>query len=866
MNNFPSMFASDKERPSGKGLFLVADLESRGFLRATRRPNDIHIITVRDYYSQDYWVFFDPIEMRQNPTPVDMEGEQDGYILDGVKMLMECEAFCWQNGVGFDMMVMEQCFPDIWSFNYLQPRMGMPNSDVFPFKFMDSMIVSQLTYPDRPLDRHAYVIGEGNTGPHSIAAHGIRMRRYKPDHEDWSTLSDDMIHRNIEDTEIGQDFLRYLMEGDWAEQMARGSNGRTGFDLRKAYAMELQVAMMIARQEMRGFRFDMEVAFKDWQEMDAEMHRISDLVAPYIPPKLETKPYSIDLLKLKSAALRKSKMLDKTPLTTLAEWGIHTSAGINELFKDIHMTQARKGELGRIGERATQWDLTKANGDYTSALQKCFPEMRGNVNDTKDPLVAGPFTPVTYEVKGLGGLDWVKEMVLYPLGWRGVNYSDSEQAWVDEHGSPRDTWSGKIDDDSVKLWKERMEVPEWAESLASWYILRSRRSQILNAGDFEYFKDSLEKGEPQWPKQTNGRRECRGLLAVAYCREYDMTAMEYYAKFHEWPSSYDEEWRVPAAAFSIGTNTFRMRHKFVVNIPSRGLRPLRHLFIAKNGYKILGCDGAGLELRMLAHFMADAVYQEIILHGDIHTHNQLKANLPTRDMAKTFIYAFLYGSGVGGLARLAGISEAEMQRCIDNFKRELPSLSRLIEQCEEAGKRFGYLHAIDGRWGRIRKKNGKILVHTVLNVLLQMTGSLIMKYGEVIAEDRMLAEGVALDERGWPAFVANVHDEVQMEVLATEVEETHYEMPYTIEGFPDERKAIKAVWDAEEKREHIADGKHWSAPEKLEAANGIIKVRRQYHRAGQILCESFAEAGIIMKMRTPLAGEYKVGNNWHDTH
>ena len=80
-----------------------------------------------------------------------------------------------------------------------------------------------------------------------------------------------------------------------------------------------------------------------------------------------------------------------------------------------------------------------------------------------------------------------------------------------------------------------------------------------------------------------------------------------------------------------------MRHKFVVNIPSRGLRPLRHLFIAKNGYMVLGCDGAGLELRMLAHFMADAVYQEIILHGDIHTHNQLKAGLPSRDIAKTFI-------------------------------------------------------------------------------------------------------------------------------------------------------------------------------------------------------------------------------------
>lgn len=869
---FPSMYSNPKDRPSGKGMFLVADMETRGFLRVTRKPEDIHIISIRDYFSSDYWVFFDPIERRKNPTEVAMEGEQDGYIADALDMLMECEAMCWQNGVGFDCMVMEQVFPERWKFNYLQPRWGMPHSDIFPYKFMDSMIVSQLTYPDRPLDRHAYVIGAGNTGPHSIAAHGIRMQRYKPDHEDWSTLTDAMIHRNIEDIEIGQDFLRYLMEGDFTEQMARGANKRTGFDLRTAYCMELQVAMMIARQEMRGFRLDVGRAFSDWKEMDDEMNQLSQAVAHLIPPKLETDPYTADRLRKRSEALRKSTFYQNADQRDLVRWGIVNDSQIGNLFKEIHMNQRKLGEAARIGKRATMWDLTTSKGDWSKNLQKVYPEMRGNINDTKDPMVAGPFTPLGWEEKGLGGMEWVREMVLYPAGWRGVNYSDSEQDWIDEHGSPRDPWSGKIDDDSIQLWKEKGEVPEWAEHIVSWYILRSRRSQVLNAGDFEHYNNQLAAAkdnpaiEPSWPKQASGRRECRGLLAVAYCREYDMTAMEYYEKFHEWPSSLDEDWRVPAAAFSLGTNTFRMRHKFVVNIPSRGLRPLRHLFIASNGYMVLGCDGAGLELRMLAHFMADALYQEIILHGDIHTHNQLKANLPTRDMAKTFIYAFLYGSGVGGLAKLAGISEREMQQCIDNFKRELPALATLIERCEAAGKQFGYMQAIDGRWGRIRRKQGKILIHTVLNVLLQMTGSLIMKYGECIAEDRMLAERVALDSRGWPAFVANVHDEVQMEVLATEVEEMEYEMPYTTEGFPDERKAIKAVWDVEEKREHIDSGKHWSAPAKLSAKDGIIKVRRRYHRAGQILCESFAEAGTRMKMRCPLAGEYKVGHSWQDTH
>lgn len=230
------------------------------------------------------------------------------------------------------------------------------------------------------------------------------------------------------------------------------------------------------------------------------------------------------------------------------------------------------------------------------------------------------------------------------------------------------------------------------------------------------------------------------------------------------------------------------------------------------------------------------------------------------------IYAFLYGSGASNLARVTGMTDRQMQDCIENFKRELPALATLISRCEEAGKKFGYLQAIDGRWGRIRKSGGKMLIHTVLNVLLQMTGSLVMKYGECMAEDKMVEEGVALDEKGWPAFVANVHDEVQMEVPEDEVEYMEYTLTYDKDA-PDERKAIKAVWDTEEKREHKDEsGRVWSAPCKLSAVDGVISIRRAYHRAGHILCDAFVQAGEFLKMRCPLAGEYKVGDSWHDTH
>lgn len=847
MNNWPFMHDKVSDmRPNGKGRFLVGDIEAIGLTRAVKKPDDFHIITLEDYFSGEVFIFFDPEAKRQNPSKLDMEGEQDGYIADGLLMMQEAEALCYQNAVGFDAIVIEKVFPK-FKFNWRESRANKVHADIFPFKLMDTMILSQLLYPDRPLDPRAYHIGMGATGPHSIAAHGIRMGRHKPDHEDWSTLTDDMIHRNTEDVAIGRDMLRWLMSGDWKEHLARGSNKLTGLGIADAYGMELQVAFMIARQEQRGFRLNMQRGLADWTKIGKEMEETLQKVSPHIPPRLVTVPYKFAELK---------KRYDAAVKAGLPE------AELKPIFNAIHKGHGA-AEDARMGDKATMWKLTTASGDYSKRLQGYYPEMRGNINDTGDKLVDGPFTPVAFEDIGLGNLDYIKERVLCPRGWQGVNFSNSEQEHLDETGSTKYPWSGKIDEDSMKLWESRDEsVPEWAKKVVEFYVLRSRRSQILNPGDVEKFQ-----ADGMWPKQINGRRGCRGLMAVAYSKEYDMTAAEYYENFKEWPTNPDDEWRVPAAAFSIGTNTFRMRHRFVVNIPSRGLYPLRHLFIAGKGKKILGADGSGLELRMLAHFMADEVYTQIVLHGDIHSHNMNKAGLPKRDMAKTFIYAYLYGSGVTNLAKVTGLSVNEMEACISRFKAELPSLANLIERCEDAGRKFGYLQAIDGRWGRIRKQGGKLIMHTALNVLLQMTGSLAMKYGECMAEDMMIAEGVALDEYGYPAFLANVHDEVQLEVPENAVEYLTYELTYEVADGETEKAAIKRVWGPEEKREHIdGAGKMWSAPSIESAAEGVITVSRAYHRAGDILGYCFAEAGRFLKMRIPLAAEYKIGDSWHDTH
>lgn len=209
------------------------------------------------------------------------------------------------------------------------------------------------------------------------------------------------------------------------------------------------------------------------------------------------------------------------------------------------------------------------------------------------------------------------------------------------------------------------------------------------------------------------------------------------------------------------------------------------------------------------------------------------------------------------LAAVTGMTVEEITERVEEFKRRLPALANLIESLERAGRKFGNLLAVDGRWGRIRFKNGDLLVHTILNVLLQMTGSLCMKWGLVFAENQLLEEKVGLDKTGHPAFLVNVHDEVGMEIEASEILYKEY-------------KVKSADWKVEEKAQHYdAEGRMWSAPVVLEGnpkEDEEILVQRKYHRAGQVLAETMTKAGEFLGMRIPLAGEYKIGNSWADSH
>ena len=181
----------------------------------------------------------------------------------------------------------------------------------------------------------------------------------------------------------------------------------------------------------------------------------------------------------------------------------------------------------------------------------------------------------------------------------------------------------------------------------------------------------------------------------------------------------------------------------------------RNVFQAKKGYVIVGCDASGLELRMLAHYMNDEGYTNEILHGDIHTANQMAAGLQSRNQAKTFIYAFLYGAGDAKVGSIIGGGARDGKRLKTKFLNNTPPLRDLRERVGKASKR-GYVKGLDGRKIWIRSE------HAALNSLLQGAGAIVMKKALTILEVSATMAGLDYN------FVGNIHDEYQTEVLSTD--------------------------------------------------------------------------------------------------
>jgi|TARA_R100000479_G_scaffold141944_1_gene77677 DNA polymerase I-like protein with 3'-5' exonuclease and polymerase domains len=227
------------------------------------------------------------------------------------------------------------------------------------------------------------------------------------------------------------------------------------------------------------------------------------------------------------------------------------------------------------------------------------------------------------------------------------------------------------------------------------------------------------------------------------------------AQVNSWLKEISESGRVHGYVNPNGAVTGRMTHSHpnmaqVPSINSPYGKECRSCWTVPDNHKLIGIDASGLELRMLAHYLNDEEYTNEILNGDIHTFNQKLGGLESRNQAKTFIYALLYGAGDAKLGQVVGRGREIGKGLRKQFFDNLPSFKSLSTSVQRKGS-SGFLKGLDGR---------KIIVrsaHASLNTLLQSAGSIVMKQAVVFFNDEINRNKLRAK------FVANVHDEWQVE-------------------------------------------------------------------------------------------------------
>lgn len=405
----------------------------------------------------------------------------------------------------------------------------------------------------------------------------------------------------------------------------------------------------------------------------------------------------------------------------------------------------------RMERSGWPFDKKKASALYAELVVK-REAIRKLMDETFEPLVeerwsektgkrlkdkVTPFNP--------GSRQQIADRLTKKYGWKPTEFTPS--------GQP------KIDEDVLK----KLDYPE-AKTLAEYFLVDKRIAQ-LSEGDQGWLK--LERdGIIHGSINTNGAVTGRAT--------------------HQSPNLA----QVPAVRSPYG-------------------KQCRELFTVRSGFKQVGCDLSGLELRCLAHFMHKwdgGEYGNTVMNGkqsegtDIHTVNQKAAGLPTRDGAKTFIYAYLYGAGDAKIGSIVGGSAKEGKKLKEQFLKATPALKNLREAVGKASKR-GYLIGLDGRRLHVRSE------HAALNTLLQSAGALISKQWLIEVDKEANKRGMKYGWDGDWTMLGWIHDEVQLAV-----------------------------------REDLAE------------------------EFGQAVVDCAAKAGEYFKFNLPVGAEYQVGTNWAECH
>lgn len=405
----------------------------------------------------------------------------------------------------------------------------------------------------------------------------------------------------------------------------------------------------------------------------------------------------------------------------------------------------------------------------------------------------------------------------------------------------------------VKLVKHKLEIESKLTSVFKPRFLRSGKTKIPRADNKRYCYTKDAAFSPV--KLTEFNPGSRDHAALWLRRQYGWTPSEYtedgkpkiddtvlnslpwpeakvLAEYYmvtkrlgqlaegkeAWFRHVKEDGRIHGSVITNGAVTGRMTHAApnLAQVPagySQYGHECRELFCVPKGKKQVGADASALELRCLAGYMAkwdNGAYIKTVVEGkkedgtEIHTVNRKALEIDSRDDAKTWFYAFIYGAGDEKLGSITLKTKGQKavkagKKSRQKFLENLPALGKLVDAVQKKVKATKRLKGLDGRWLHIRSQ------HAALNTLLQSAGAIIMKVALVILDESLQAKGYVPGTNY--EFIANVHDEWQIEC-----------------------------------DEDIAD------------------------EVGRLAVQAMELAGDKLGFRCPITGESRSGANWAETH
>lgn len=208
--------------------------------------------------------------------------------------------------------------------------------------------------------------------------------------------------------------------------------------------------------------------------------------------------------------------------------------------------------------------------------------------------------------------------------------------------------------------------------------------------------------------------------------------------------------RISGGAIPCGTNTGRMRHIRIVNVPRRKdvefAKEIRELFAAPPGRVLVGYDAAQLEIRILAHYINDENYTREIIEGDPHEFAARAGGLPDRELGKVLNYATIFRAGDKRLGNLIGGGRREGNAIRKRLYAAIPGIERFFKRVD-ASTAKGWVRGLDGRKLWLRDP------YRAPNSIIQGGGAIAMKFIAVTLDE-------LVQQNNLKAFkVVDQHDE-----------------------------------------------------------------------------------------------------------